>query len=48
LADPTNQKGADQFVKVYKRGTASMTVSVKNENGAYQVEVDLESLANGN
>jgi hypothetical protein len=44
----TNQTSADQFVKVYKRGTASMTMSVKNENGAYQVEVDLESLASGN
>jgi hypothetical protein len=48
LADATNQKSADQFVKVYKRGSASMTMSVKNENGAYQVEVDLESLASGN
>ena len=43
-----NQKSADQFVKVYKRGTASMTMSVKNENGTYQVEVDLEGLASGN
>ena len=47
-ASATNQKSADQFVKVYKRGTASMTMSVKNENGAYQVEVDLEGLASGN
>jgi hypothetical protein len=47
-SNATNQKSADQFVKVYKRGTASMTMSVKNENGAYQVEVDLESLASGN
>jgi hypothetical protein len=44
----TNQTSADQFVKVYKRGSASMTMSVKSENGAYLVEVDLESLANGN
>ncbi len=43
-----NQKSADQFVKVYKRGTASRTMSVKNENGTYQVEVDLEGLASGN
>jgi hypothetical protein len=47
-SNATNQKSADQFVKVYKRGTASMTMSVKTENGAYQVEVDLDSLANGN
>ena len=46
-ANTINQKSADQFVKVYKRGTASMTVSVKNENGAYQVEVDLKGLASG-
>ena len=47
-ASAANQQSADQFVKVYKRGTASMTMTLKNENGVYQVEVDLEGLASGN
>jgi hypothetical protein len=46
-ADAANQTGADQFVKVYKRGSATMTMIVRAENGGYMIEVDLEKLASG-
>jgi hypothetical protein len=46
-ASADNQQGEAEVVKVYKRGTASMTMTVRAENGAYMVEVDLEKLASG-
>jgi hypothetical protein len=46
-ASSENQKGAEQVVQVYKRGTASMTMTVRTENGAYVVEADLEKLSSG-
>ena len=46
-ANAANASGADQVVRVYKRGTASVTMTVRADGGAYTVTVDLGSLASG-
>jgi hypothetical protein len=45
-ASPDNQQNTTAFIKVFKRGNASIMMSVRAENGEYMVEVDLEKLAN--
>jgi hypothetical protein len=46
-ANATNASTADQVVRVYKRGTASVTMTVRADGGVYTVTVDLGSLASG-
>jgi hypothetical protein len=46
-ANATNASSADQVVRVYKRGTASVTMTVRADAGVYTVTVDLGSLASG-
>lgn len=47
-ANAANKTGADQVVSVYKRGSASVTVTINAKDGAYTVTVDLGNLATGN
>lgn len=44
-ANAANKKSADEIVSVYKRGSASVTVTVKADKGTYTVTVDLGNLA---
>lgn len=44
-ANAANQTSADQVVSVYKRGNASVTITMRAENGSYTVTVDLGNLA---
>jgi hypothetical protein len=44
-ANTVNASSADQVVSVYKRGDATVTVTINAKDGAYTVSVDLDKLA---
>jgi hypothetical protein len=44
-ANAANKKSDTEVVSVYKRGSASVTVTIKAASGAYTVTVDLANLA---
>jgi hypothetical protein len=44
-ANPANKSSPEQVVSVYKRGEASVTVTMLAEKGAYTVTVDLTNLS---